>query len=165
MGLIEKLPYLKQLGITAVELMPAYEFEECEYAQNIQSIAYQVEHIDANLDPDSTKDDVKINYWGFKNAFYFTPKSSYAATDDPCAEFKRSADVHIHQLRQGNACAGPSCKLDAVCRPRVTGAAAVRAGDIHVRKELHVKADNSGSVAAWKVHVKAWRWNRNKRSR
>ncbi|OLA62456.1 MAG: hypothetical protein BHW48_00715 [Roseburia sp. CAG:10041_57] len=89
MGLIEKLPYLKQLGITAVELMPAYEFEECEYAQNIQSIAYQVEHIDANLDPDSTKDDVKINYWGFKNAFYFTPKSSYAATDDPCAEFKQ----------------------------------------------------------------------------
>ena len=35
------------------------------------------------------KDDVKINYWGFKMPFYFTPKSSYAATDDPCAEFKQ----------------------------------------------------------------------------
>ena len=29
-GVVEKIPYLKELGITAVELMPAYEFEECE---------------------------------------------------------------------------------------------------------------------------------------
>ena len=56
--------------------------------------------------------------------------------------------VHIHQLRQGNARAGPSCKLDAVCRPRVTGAAAVRAGDVDVRQELHVQTDDACSVAA-----------------
>ena len=93
-GIIEKVPYLKELGINAIELMPAYEFEECEW-ENAESIAmthtieYQVKHIDANIEnrePDKAK---RLNCWGYKEAFYFAPKASYAAGQDACAEFKR----------------------------------------------------------------------------
>ncbi|MDE7267787.1 MAG: hypothetical protein K2N89_10025 [Lachnospiraceae bacterium] len=93
-GIIEKIPYLKDLGINAIELMPAYEFEECEW-ENAESIAmthtieYQVSHIDANIEnsePDKAK---RLNCWGYKEAFYFAPKASYAADSDACAEFKR----------------------------------------------------------------------------
>ena len=93
-GIIEKIPYLKDLGINAIELMPAYEFEECEW-ENAESIAmthtieYQVSHIDANIEtcePDKAK---RLNCWGYKEAFYFAPKASYAADSNACAEFKR----------------------------------------------------------------------------
>ena len=88
-GLIEKLPYLKDLGITAVELMPAYEFEECEKSADTHTIEYQVKHIDEPLTDSLSQPAGKINYWGFKKAFYFAPKASYAAGNDPAVEFKR----------------------------------------------------------------------------
>lgn len=95
-GVIEKIPYLKELGINSVELMPAYEFEECEWNQ-IQSsdktftIEYQVGHIDANLTSDSDKVQKaeRLNCWGYKEAFYFAPKASYASGSNPCDEFRR----------------------------------------------------------------------------
>jgi glycogen operon protein len=96
-GLVEKIPYLKELGINSVELMPAYEFEECEWASEDivlreQTIEYQVRHIDSELsinnngEPEKAKN---INCWGYKDAFYFAPKASYAATNNACDEFKR----------------------------------------------------------------------------
>lgn len=88
LGLQEKLPYLKELGITAVELMPAYEFEECESAEDKYAISYQVQHIAQDLSEEKGADTCRMNYWGFKKAFYFAPKSSYAAGKDACAEFK-----------------------------------------------------------------------------
>lgn len=94
-GLIEKIPYLKELGINAVELMPAYEFEECEWddieaSEESHTIEYQVQHIDEKLEkePQGQKAQ-RLNYWGFKEAFYFAPKASYAAGGNPCDEFKR----------------------------------------------------------------------------
>lgn len=30
---MEKIPYLRELGVNSIELMPAYEFEECEWEQ------------------------------------------------------------------------------------------------------------------------------------
>ncbi len=94
-GIIEKIPYLKELGINSIELMPAYEFEECEWDSSEmlaleQTIEYQVEHIDEELastqNPPHSR---QLNYWGYKEASYFAPKASYAAGDDPCIEFKR----------------------------------------------------------------------------
>ncbi len=87
-GLVEKLPYLKELGITAIELMPAYEFEECEKDVDRTTMEYQVKHYDEPLPADDAKTQTKINYWGYKEANYFAPKASFAASDNPSQSFK-----------------------------------------------------------------------------
>ena len=78
-GILEKLDYLKSLGITTLELMPSYEFEEFEKPSakaslNVENIDYKAEN--------------KVNYWGYKEGFYFAPKSSYCATQNPVKEFR-----------------------------------------------------------------------------
>lgn len=93
-GLMEKIPYMKELGINSVELMPAYEYEECEWSQTDENtkaqIEYQVNHIDEKLPSDTeVQKAIRLNCWGFKEAFYFAPKASYSAGDDPCEEFRR----------------------------------------------------------------------------
>ena len=69
-GVQEKLDYLKDLGITSIILMPAYEFIEKEKVKG-------------------TNKDAVLNYWGFKPAYYYAPKASYASSKNPCVEFKR----------------------------------------------------------------------------
>lgn len=88
-GLVEKLPYLKELGITAVELMPAYEFEECEQEEDYTTIEYQWKHYDEPI-PDKNVDEsyARLNYWGYKEAYYFAPKASYSASGNPSQSFK-----------------------------------------------------------------------------
>jgi len=61
-GLVEKIPYLKDLGVTAVELMPILEFNEHECAR---------------VDPVSGRR--LKNYWGYDPIGFFAPKSSYAS--------------------------------------------------------------------------------------
>lgn len=84
-GIREKLPYLKELGITAVELMPAYEFDEIESTVG----QYQKEA------------EVKINYWGFKQGYYYAPKSAYAYGKNAADELKdmvkalHKADIEV----------------------------------------------------------------------
>lgn len=61
-GIIEKIPYLKELGITAVELMPVFEFDETE-----------------------------PNYWGYMPLSFFAPHWKYSSTrapGDQVTEFK-----------------------------------------------------------------------------
>lgn len=62
-GLVEKLPYLQETGITTVEIQPAYEFDELI-------------------------SDQKMNYWGYQIGYYYAPKAAYAASEDPISEFK-----------------------------------------------------------------------------
>lgn len=78
-GILEKIPYLKNLGINVIELMPAYEFDEIVFEE---TPAYRVER---TLKEDST---YKINYWGYGYGNYFAPKSAYCSTDNPIDEFK-----------------------------------------------------------------------------
>lgn len=87
MGITEKLPYLKSLGVTAVELMPAYEFLELERTKKGScSMAEAVSHYMDRQPQD--KEEPRINYWGFKKGYYFAPKASYSSSKDPVSEFK-----------------------------------------------------------------------------
>ena len=70
LGAIEKIPYLKQLGVNAVELLPVFEFDETRCKA---------------VDP-RTQNRL-INYWGYHPLHFFAPKRSYAVSD-PVQEFK-----------------------------------------------------------------------------
>lgn len=75
LGLVEKIPYLQELGITAVELLPIMEFDEYE---------------NGNTNP-MTGARLK-NFWGYSTIGFFAPKASYASDKTPGAcvgEFKR----------------------------------------------------------------------------
>ena len=85
-GIVEKIPYLKELGITAVELMPSYEFMECEKEPpKVLTMEYVKENY--MMVPEE-KPEIKINYWGYKEAYYFAPKASYSAGKNPVNSFK-----------------------------------------------------------------------------
>ena len=86
-GLCEKIPYLKDLGITCIELLPSYEFMECEkvYPKKNPTMEYVKENF-AALPEEQTIH--KINYWGFKEAYYFAPKASYSASKNAINSFK-----------------------------------------------------------------------------
>ena len=60
MGVVEKIPYLKKLGVNAIELMPVFEFDEL----------YEERHHEGNL---------LMNYWGYNTTCFFAPNTSYAS--------------------------------------------------------------------------------------
>ena len=62
-GLMEKIPYLKELGINAVELMPIFEFDETMNARNV----------------DGKK---LLDYWGYNTVGFFAPNTSYISRDE-----------------------------------------------------------------------------------
>ena len=59
----EKIPYLKELGVNCVELMPIFEFDELEYLFNRPK-----------------EEPLLMNYWGYSTIGFFAPKAGYAAT-------------------------------------------------------------------------------------
>lgn len=66
-GLAEKIPYLKELGITAVELMPVQQFDPMDAMPGLQ------------------------NYWGYSPIAFFAPHTGYSSQSDPvqvCNEFR-----------------------------------------------------------------------------
>lgn len=88
-GVAEKLPYLKELGVTAVELMPSYEFLELERPKEPAAGAASMEEARMRLMEKPVQDqELRINYWGYKEGFYFAPKRSYSASERPDREFK-----------------------------------------------------------------------------
>jgi glycogen operon protein len=62
-GIREKIPYLKQLGINCLELLPIYEFDEFE---------------NSRVNPETGEQ--LYNYWGYSTVGFFAPKAGYAAT-------------------------------------------------------------------------------------
>ena len=87
----EMIPYWKELGINAIELMPAYEFMESGATGSFGSSGMVSEK----------RREGRVNFWGYMPGYYFAPKRSYCATDDPEMEFK-SLIKKLHQA--GIAC-------------------------------------------------------------
>jgi isoamylase len=68
-GLIEKIPYLQELGITAVELLPIFQFD----AQDCP--------------PD------RVNYWGYAPVSFFAPHLAYSSRKDPLGPTEEFRDM------------------------------------------------------------------------
>ena len=79
-GVVEKLPYLKELGITAVLFMPLYEFDEIGKFPQLYDNGYG-KYASGPIAG-------RINYWGYTQAQYFTPKTAYSASGNPVQELK-----------------------------------------------------------------------------
>lgn len=97
-GLKEMIPYWKELGINAIELMPAYEFLEYPQKKVFRGII-------------SPKAPEHVNYWGYGTAFYFAPKAAYCATRHPEKEFKQL----VYALHE----AGMECIMEFFFSPGV----------------------------------------------
>ncbi len=76
-GLIEKIPYLQQLGITAVELLPVFQFDPWDAPRG------------------------KINYWGYAPISFFAPHRAYSARQDPLGPVDEFRDMvkALHRAR------------------------------------------------------------------
>lgn len=75
-GIIDKIPYMKELGINIVEIMPAYEFDEIP---SIFADRKEEQKGRQQMNPfgDVQSEAQKVNYWGYTTASYFAPKASY----------------------------------------------------------------------------------------
>jgi isoamylase len=68
-GLVERIPYLKQLGITAVELLPVFQFD----AQDAPA--------------------GRTNYWGYSPVSFFAPHQAYSSREDPMGAVDEFRDM------------------------------------------------------------------------
>lgn len=68
-GLIEKIPYLQDLGITAVELLPVYHFDPFTAPEGL------------------------INYWGYQPIAFFAPYTGYSSASEPLAVLDEFRDM------------------------------------------------------------------------
>lgn len=88
-----KIPYLKDLGITTVELMPIYEFEEMPIPKEVKVPDYvkcQPETADKIQSAMLDKTPKNINFWGYGEGQYFAVKASYASEPEKASvEFKK----------------------------------------------------------------------------
>ena len=89
-GIREKIPYLKDLGITAVELMPIFEFDETMGRREVNGR-------------------MLLDYWGYNPVSFFAPNTSYTAEK----EFNREGDELKALIRELNA-SGIEVILDVV---------------------------------------------------
>ncbi len=68
-GLIEKIPYLQQLGITAVELLPVFQFDSQDCPPGL------------------------VNYWGYAPVSFFAPHQAYSSRQDPLGPVDEFRDM------------------------------------------------------------------------
>jgi isoamylase len=68
-GLIEKIPYLQNLGITAVELLPIFQFDVQDCPPG------------------------RVNYWGYQPISYFAPHQAYSSRQDPLGPVDEFRDM------------------------------------------------------------------------
>jgi len=68
-GLIDKIPYLQQLGITAVELLPVFQFDPQDCPPG------------------------RINYWGYAPVSFFAPHQAYSSRQDPLGPVDEFRDM------------------------------------------------------------------------
>jgi len=68
-GLIEKIPYLQDLGITAVELLPVFQFDQYDCPPG------------------------RVNYWGYAPVSFFAPHQAYSSRRDPLGPLDEFRDM------------------------------------------------------------------------
>jgi glycogen operon protein len=68
-GLVEKIPYLQELGITAVELLPVFQFDTQDCPRG------------------------KVNYWGYAPVSFFAPHQAYSSRQDPLGPVNEFRDM------------------------------------------------------------------------
>jgi isoamylase len=68
-GLIEKIPYLQDLGVTAVELLPVFQFDPQDAPPN------------------------RTNYWGYAPVSFFAPHAAYSSRQDPLGPLDEFRDM------------------------------------------------------------------------
>src|SRR2546428_2625940 len=68
-GLIEKIPYLHELGVTAVELMPVFQFDAQDSPAGL------------------------VNYWGYAPVSFFAPHQAYSSRQDPLGRLDEFRDM------------------------------------------------------------------------
>ena len=68
-GLVEKIPYLKELGITAVELLPVFQFDAQDCPKGL------------------------VNYWGYQPVSFFAPHQAYSSRQDPLGPVDEFRDM------------------------------------------------------------------------
>jgi isoamylase len=68
-GLIEKIPYLKDLGVTAVELLPVFQFDPQDAPQG------------------------RVNYWGYQPVSFFAPHHAYSSRKEPLGVLDEFRDM------------------------------------------------------------------------
>lgn len=96
-GLTEKIPYLKELGITAIEMMPAYEFREAVLPKEGMPTMDEAARQFAK-EPEAGKEKNKLNYWGYtKDCQYFAPKAAYAAEPEKVDEEFKAMVQALHE--------------------------------------------------------------------
>ena len=86
----KKISYLKELGITTIEFMPVYEFEEIilEEKKKIPDyLRWKPEKEDV-IQIDTARKRVGLNYWGYTAGNYFAVKASYSSEKNPSTEWK-----------------------------------------------------------------------------
>ncbi|MDM7952654.1 MAG: glycogen debranching protein GlgX [Cyanobium sp. CZS 25K] len=93
-GLIEKIPYLQTLGITAVELMPVFHFDPCDAPDGL------------------------VNYWGYQPVSFFAPHRPYSSRQDPLGPLDEFRDL-VKALHRANI----EVILDVVFNHTAEGAA------------------------------------------
>ena len=93
-GLIEKISYLQQLGITAVELLPVFAFDPQDSPQGL------------------------VNYWGYAPVSFFAPHPAYSSSRDPLGPINEFRDM-VKALHR----AGIEVILDVVFNHTAEGAA------------------------------------------
>jgi len=113
-GLVEKIPYLKQLGVTAVELLPVNEFEESDTDR---------------VNPFTGEP--LLNLWGYQPTAFFASNAAYSSNptgDEPIREFKTMVrafhqagieiilDIVFNHTAEGNV-KGPTWSLRGIDNP------------------------------------------------
>lgn len=74
-GIVEKIPYFKEMGITTIELMPAYEFDET-FSKTTDKNADLKSR--ATVYNNQQTSEERLNYFGYGQAHYFAPKSTFS---------------------------------------------------------------------------------------
>lgn len=94
-GLKEKIPYLKELGVNGILVLPVYDFDEIQ-ENGLEDVTrehlerYGKEQQKKGMELEEKKEKGKLNYWGYtRRAAFFAPKASYSMNSEkPEAELK-----------------------------------------------------------------------------